>query len=84
MHDVGADRDVKAESKPSRPLQAGMVVTVEPGLYVRPGPGVPEQFWHLGIRIEDDIAVTADGYRNLSVDAPKTIAEIEAVMQDAR
>ena len=84
VHDVGAYRDVKAESKPSRPLQAGMVVTVEPGLYVRPGPGVPEQFWHLGIRIEDDIAVTADGYCNLSVDAPKTIAEIEAVMQDAR
>jgi Xaa-Pro aminopeptidase len=84
VHDVGAYRDVKAEGKPSRPLQAGMVVTVEPGIYVRPGPGVPEQFWHLGIRIEDDIAVTADGYCNLSADAPKTIAEIEAVMQDAR
>eukprot|EP01041_Mallomonas_annulata_P021051 gene21051-40998_t len=83
VHDVGAYRDVKAEGKPSRPLQAGMVVTVEPGIYVRPGAGVPEQFWNIGIRIEDDIVVTADGHRNLSADAPKTIAEIEAVMRGA-
>ena len=49
--------------KPSRVLQAGMVVTLEPGLYVRPAVGVPERFWDIGIRIEDDAVVTASRLR---------------------
>jgi len=80
VHDVGAYRDVNVPEKPSRQLQAGMVVTVEPGIYVRPADGVPERFWHIGIRIEDDVVVTADGYRLLTAAAPKTVAEIEAIV----
>jgi Xaa-Pro aminopeptidase len=81
VHDAGAYRDVGAEGKPSRPLQPGMVLTVEPGIYVRPAPGVPEQFHNIGIRIEDDVYVTAGGHEVLSHAAPKTIADIEEVMR---
>ncbi|MDB5756195.1 MAG: Xaa-Pro aminopeptidase [Massilia sp.] len=81
VHDVGAYRDLRAEGKPSRALQPGMMLTVEPGIYVRPAAGVPEQFWHIGIRIEDDVLVTADGYRILSDAAPKLAADIEEVMR---
>ena len=83
VHDVGAYRDVKADEKPSRQLQPGMAITVEPGLYVRPAEGVPEQFWNIGIRIEDDIVVTDKGHHNLSADAPKTVAAIESLMRGA-
>ncbi|SHH55486.1 Xaa-Pro aminopeptidase [Massilia sp. CF038] len=80
VHDAGAYRDLQAEGKPSRALQAGMVVTVEPGIYVRPAPGVPERYWHIGIRIEDDVLVTASGHTVLSNAAPKTVADIERAM----
>jgi Xaa-Pro aminopeptidase len=80
VHDVGAYRDLAAPGKPSRPLRPGMALTVEPGIYVRPAEGVPEQFWHIGIRIEDDVVVTDDGYRILTGSAPKTVAEIEAMV----
>lgn len=85
VHDVGDYREAGEPSandeKPWRILRPGMVLTVEPGIYVRPAEGVPEQFWNIGIRIEDDVLVTSDGNEVLSRDAPKTIAEIEAVMQ---
>ncbi|GGE62357.1 Xaa-Pro aminopeptidase [Massilia psychrophila] len=80
VHDVGAYRDVHAEGKPSRPLAPGMVLTVEPGIYVRPAAGVPEQFWNIGIRIEDDVLVTPGGYSILSEGAPRLVADIEAAM----
>ena len=80
VHDVGAYRDLTQSDKPSRPLQPGMVVTVEPGIYVRPAAGVPEQFWNIGIRIEDDVLITAEGHRILSSNAPKTVAEVEAAV----
>ena len=83
VHDAGLYRDVAREGKPSRKLAAGMALTVEPGIYVRPAAGVPEQFWDIGIRIEDDVIVTDDGARILSGAAPKTIAEIEATMGQA-
>jgi Xaa-Pro aminopeptidase len=83
VHDVGAYRDQAVPGKPSRALQAGMVLTVEPGLYVRPAPGVPEQFWHIGIRIEDDVLVTPDGHEVLSAGAPKSVADIEHLMKQA-
>ena len=84
VHDVGDYRDAApaSEEKPWRTLQAGMVLTIEPGIYVRPTEGVPEEFWNIGIRIEDDALVTADGCRLLTHEAPKTVAEIEAVMRD--
>ena len=83
VHDTGAYRDVHAEGKPSRALQPGMVLTVEPGIYVRPAQGVPEQFWHIGIRVEDDVLVTAAGHAILSEAAPKTVAAIEQTMRRA-
>jgi Xaa-Pro aminopeptidase len=61
-------------------LAPGMVLTVEPGCYIRPGEGVPEHFWNIGVRIEDDAAVTADGCEIITAQAPKTIADIEALM----
>jgi Xaa-Pro aminopeptidase len=81
VHDVGAYRDAQAEGKPWRRLQPGMMLTVEPGIYVRPGPGVPEQYWNIGIRIEDDVAVTDTGSEVLSGAAPKQVAEIEQLMR---
>jgi Xaa-Pro aminopeptidase len=81
VHDVGAYRDVDAEGKPSRQLAAGMVLTVEPGIYVRPAAGVPEQFWNIGIRIEDDVLVTPTGHSILSDGAPRTVAAIEQAMR---
>ena len=67
--------------KPSRVLQPGMVVTLEPGLYVRPAEGVPERFWNIGIRIEDDAVVTAGGCELISRGVPVAAAEIEALMR---
>ena len=58
-----------------------MALTVEPGIYVRPAEGVPEQYWHIGIRIEDDAVVTPGGCDIITAEAPKTVAEIEAVMR---
>ncbi|MDE2429100.1 MAG: aminopeptidase P N-terminal domain-containing protein [Burkholderiales bacterium] len=83
VHDVGNYRETEKSGteKPYRCLQPGMVITIEPGIYVRPAEGVPEAYWHIGIRIEDDFLITADGHLNLSRDTPKTVAEIEAEMQ---
>jgi len=81
VHDVGLYRDVAREDKPSRLLQAGMAMTVEPGIYVRPAEGVPEKYWNIGIRIEDDVIVTEGGFQLLTGGAPKTAAEIESLMK---
>lgn len=66
-----------------RPLEPGMVLTVEPGCYIRPAEDVPEAFWNIGVRIEDDVLITADGHDILTIDTPKTVAGIEALMADA-
>jgi Xaa-Pro aminopeptidase len=83
VHDTGAYRDMALAGKPSRPLRPGMALTVEPGIYVRPAPGVPEEFWHIGIRIEDDVVITPDGHVILSDAAPRTVADIEQTMRQA-
>ena len=78
VHDVGEykrDGDWRA-------LEPGMALTVEPGCYVRPAEGVPRHFWDIGIRIEDDVVVTAAGCEVIT-DAPKSVAEIEALMARA-
>ena len=67
--------------KPSRKLEPGMVLTIEPGLYVRPAEGVPERYWNIGIRIEDDAVVTAGGCELVSRGVPVAAAEIEALMR---
>ena len=67
--------------KPSRILRAGMVLTIEPGIYVRPAKGVPKQFWNIGIRIEDDALVTAKGCELLTRGVPVKADAIEALMR---
>jgi Xaa-Pro aminopeptidase len=76
VHDVGRYHQ---EGEP-RPLEPGMVLTVEPGLYVPVADDIPEAFRGMGIRIEDDVAVTEQGGEILTTGVPKQVADIEALM----
>jgi len=77
VHDVGAYR-LAGEW---RALQSGMTLTVEPGLYIRPADDIPGTLWNIGIRIEDDVVVTATGCRVLTDAAPKTVEAIQEAMR---
>ncbi|HEX7952397.1 MAG TPA: aminopeptidase P N-terminal domain-containing protein [Burkholderiales bacterium] len=77
VHDAG---DYKREGA-WLALKPGMMLTVEPGCYVRPAEGVPEAFWNIGVRIEDDALVTAAGCEIITAAAPKGIDEIESLMR---
>ncbi|PID66211.1 MAG: Xaa-Pro aminopeptidase [Gammaproteobacteria bacterium] len=79
VHDVG---DYQDENEHWLTLLPGMVITIEPGLYIREDDmDAPEELRGIGVRIEDDILLTEDGYRNLTAAAPKTVAEVEAACQ---
>jgi Xaa-Pro aminopeptidase len=80
VHDAGEYK----QGEDWRPLAPGMVLTVEPGCYIRPADDVPKAFWNIGIRIEDDALVTTSGCEILTAAAPKSIADIEALMAEAR
>ena len=78
------DKDAQGQPvmrKPSRILKPGMVLTVEPGLYVRPAKGVPKKFWDIGIRIEDDALVTGKGCELMTRGVPVEAGEIEGLMR---
>ena len=70
------------KDRPARILQSGMVLTIEPGIYVRAAEGVPEQFHNIGIRIEDEALVTQAGCELITRDVPVGVSEIEAMMRD--
>ncbi|HRP75001.1 MAG TPA: aminopeptidase P N-terminal domain-containing protein [Rhodocyclaceae bacterium] len=78
VHDAG---EYKQDGE-WRTLYPGMVLTVEPGCYIRPAPDVPEVFWNIGIRIEDDAVVTDEGCEFITDAVPRTISEIEALMRE--
>jgi Xaa-Pro aminopeptidase len=63
-----------------RALETGMVLTVEPGCYIRPAENVPQQYWNIGVRIEDDVLVTAGGCDVITSATPKSVADIEALV----
>ncbi|HXN85404.1 MAG TPA: aminopeptidase P N-terminal domain-containing protein [Candidatus Binataceae bacterium] len=76
VHDVGIYR----QGAESRVLEPGMVLTVEPGIYIAPDDELaPEKFRGIGIRIEDDVLVTADGHEVITAAVPKTVADLEAL-----
>jgi Xaa-Pro aminopeptidase len=77
VHDAGRYR---VNSK-WRSLQPGMVFTIEPGIYISADiPGVHKRWHNIGVRIEDNVLVTAKGREVLSAKIPKTVKEIEALM----
>ncbi|MBV8726631.1 MAG: aminopeptidase P N-terminal domain-containing protein [Candidatus Eremiobacteraeota bacterium] len=78
VHDVG--RYLELDGSTSRKLEAGIVVTVEPGIYVHRDLNCDERFKGIGVRIEDDILCTARGPENLSAEIPKEIAELESIV----
>ena len=86
VHDVGSYResseDIAKDEKPWRILQNGMVITIEPGLYIRPAEDVDEAFWNIGIRIEDDAVINDMGCELISRGVPVKADEIEALMKN--
>jgi Xaa-Pro aminopeptidase len=80
VHDVG-DYHANQQREQCRPFATGMVMTIEPGVYIPLSDESVDEKWRgIGVRIEDNIAVTEFGFENLTINAPKTIADIEKVM----
>jgi len=93
VHDVGAYREAvaapaingaaPASEAPWRLLRPGMALTIEPGLYLRASEDIPEAYWNIGVRIEDDAIVTAHGSEIITDEAPRTVDDIERWMRTA-
>ena len=86
VHDCGEYREpgekaAEGQEKPWRILRPGMVTTIEPGLYISPAADVPVAFHGIGVRIEVDAVITAQGCELITGDVPKRVADIEALMQ---
>lgn len=77
VHDVG---EYKQDGK-WRLFKPGMALTIEPGCYIRPAENVPDHFWNIGVRIEDDVIVTDSGCEVMTASAPKLVNEIEELMR---
>ncbi len=77
VHDVG---DYRLDGE-DRPLQPGMVITIEPGIYIAPDADVDAQYRGIGVRIEDNLVITATGADVITADVPKEIDQIEALMR---
>ena len=77
VHDVGTYR---LDEATPRPLEPGMVLTVEPGLYIPSDDDIPDAYRGIGIRIEDNVVVTDQGHDILTADVPKQVADIEQLM----
>lgn len=86
VHDVGPYRLTALESEEPdwRPLEPGMVLTIEPGLYIRPTDGVSDKFWNIGIRIEDDALVTDQGCELMTRGVPVERVAIEDLMREVK
>jgi Xaa-Pro aminopeptidase len=84
VHDVG-DYHINTDREQLRAFKEGMVMTIEPGIYIPLGDLSVDKKWRgIGVRIEDNIAVTATGFENFSVNSPQTIEDIEALMSKAK
>jgi len=84
VHDVGSYReaiDAPQAEKPWRILKSGMVITIEPGLYIRPADDVDGAFWNIGIRIEDDAVINDSGCELISRGVPVRADDIEDLMK---
>jgi len=82
VHDAGIYQETSLESKGSLPVKfkPSNVLTVEPGCYINPSDLVPEEFWGIAVRIEDDVMVTESSNKVLSKNAPKEIKDLEAAI----
>jgi Xaa-Pro aminopeptidase len=81
IHDAGK----YASNEKPRPLEPGMVFTIEPGIYIPANSqAVDPKWWNIGVRLEDTVLVTPEGYECLSCGAPREIADVEKTVQSGR
>ena len=74
------DSDYVDHNDKSIALNIGNVLTIEPGIYISPSQTIPKEFWGIGIRIEDDVAVGEKNPQILSINAPKEVNELESIV----
>ena len=82
VHDAGIYQEDSSDNGGLLPIKftPNNVLTVEPGCYINPSDNVPEEFWGIGVRIEDDVIVQESGNKVLSINAPKEIEDLEAII----